>query len=86
MPNIATSLSYDVAGGHNFQLVAAVADLEEYGADDDLGYMVGGSVGLNLADVATLTFAASYLVGGAGLSHQYINGKTACEVDDLCDS
>jgi len=99
MPNIATSLSYDVAGGHSFQLVAAVGDLSGYerifddeweGPNDDLGWMAGGSVGFNLADVATMTFAGSYSVGGSGISHQYINGYNCpLGIDDngdLCAS
>ena len=58
--------------------------------------MFGGSVGLNLADVATLTFAASYAQGGAGISHAYVNTiwgapNTGCsdrtdDSGDLCES
>jgi len=73
MPDITTSIIYDVAGGHQFQIIAGVADWYKNGtADDDagvnhadkLGWLIGGGMVLNLADVATLSAGAVY---GEGL-------------------
>jgi len=66
MPDITTSIIYDVAGGHQFQIIAGVADWDEAtpAANDELGWLIGGGMILNLADVATLTAGAAY---GEGL-------------------
>ncbi len=73
MPDITTSIVYDVAGGHQFQIIAGVADwykngeaVDAGGVDhaDELGWCIGGGLVLNLADVATLSADAVY---GEGL-------------------
>lgn len=72
MPDIATSIVYDVAGGHQFQFVAAIADWEPAYEDFDLGYYIGGAVNLNLGDVATLSVGAIYGEGLVGEKLFYV--------------
>ncbi len=86
MPDIVTSITYDVAGGHQFQVIAGVSDWEPVG-NDELGWIVGGGASVNLGDVATLTLGAVY---GEGLVRQHLynisnglNGGGAVNVD-LC--
>ncbi len=123
MPDITTSIMYDVPGGHQFQIVAGVSDFsggvakddgegnclgiparyqgtvypfsitngqasgsacEELGgtfvnndiidANDELGWMVGGSAVVNLADVATLSMSAAYGEGMVGRSLVWMGG------------
>ena len=63
MPNIASFLQYDIAGGHQFIITGEVADWEPEG-NDELGWAVQAGANFNLADVATLTGGVGY---GAGL-------------------
>ena len=66
MPNIASFIQYDIAGGHQLIVTAEVADWEPAG-NDELGWAVQAGANFNLADVATLTAGVGY---GEGLLSQ----------------
>jgi hypothetical protein len=63
MPNIASFLQYDIAGGHTFIVTGEVADWDPAG-NDELGWAIQAGANINLADVATLTAGFGY---GEGL-------------------
>jgi hypothetical protein len=67
MPNIASYLQYDIAGGHQFIITGEVADWSNNGGSghqDELAWAIQAGVNFNLADVATLTAGVGY---GEGL-------------------
>jgi hypothetical protein len=67
MPNIASFLQYDIAGGHTFIVTGEVADWFNTGdpaGNDELGWAIQAGANINLADVATLTAGFGY---GEGL-------------------
>ncbi len=75
MPNIASFVQYDIAGGHQLIVTGEVADWFRNGtavaaADDsvahtdELGWAVQAGANFNLADIATLTAGVGY---GEGL-------------------
>jgi hypothetical protein len=76
MPNIASYLQYDIAGGHTLIVTGEVADWFNNGGtsagfsgttvahNDELGWAVQAGANFNLADVATLTAGVGY---GEGL-------------------
>ena len=63
MPNIASYLQYDIAGGHQFIVTGEIADWDPAG-NDTIGWAVQAGVNFNLADMATLTAGVGY---GEGL-------------------
>jgi hypothetical protein len=63
MPNIASYLQYDIAGGHTMIITGEVADWDQAG-NDELGWALQAGANFNLADVATLTAGVGY---GEGL-------------------
>jgi hypothetical protein len=76
MPNIASYLQYDIAGGHTLIVTGEVADWFNNGGtsagfsgttvahNDELGWAIQAGANFNLADVATLTAGVGY---GEGL-------------------
>ncbi len=67
MPNVASYLQYDIAGGHQFIISGDVADWSNNGNNnhnDELGWAIMAGANFNLADVATLTAGVGY---GEGL-------------------
>ena len=71
MPNIASYLQYDIAGGHTLIVTGEVADWFRDGGpaagpahNDELGWAIQAGANFNLADVATLTAGVGY---GEGL-------------------
>lgn len=83
LPNLATYIQYDVAGGHQVILAATLADLSEHPNMDiatapavdvvnhaDLGWHVSAGANINLADMATLTAGGIYTQGLTA----YVNG------------
>jgi len=66
IPDFATYVQYDLAGGHQLIVAGEVADLGRDSRQDDdrrLGWVVGGGANVNLADIATLTAGAQYTQG-----------------------
>jgi hypothetical protein len=63
MPNIASYLQYDIAGGHTMIVTGEIADWDDAG-NDELGWALQAGANFNLADVATLTAGVGY---GEGL-------------------
>ena len=69
MPDFASYITYDIAGGHQLILAGGVSDMGSDFIDDDdreLGWVVGGGVNINLGDIATFTAGAQYTQGLAG--------------------
>jgi hypothetical protein len=71
MPNIASYVQYDIAGGHTLIVTGEVADWFNNGGpvagpahNDELGWAIQAGANFNLADVATLTAGVGY---GEGL-------------------
>jgi hypothetical protein len=67
MPNIASYLQYDIAGGHTFIVSGEVADWENNGNDnhqDEMAWAILAGVNFNVADMALLTAGVGY---GEGL-------------------
>jgi hypothetical protein len=75
MPNIASYIQYDIAGGHTIIVTGEVADWDGDRAgllhNDELGWAVLAGANINLGDVATLTAGFGY---GEGLLDQKFMG------------
>ncbi|MGB7206024.1 MAG: DcaP family trimeric outer membrane transporter [Anderseniella sp.] len=88
MPNIASFVQYDIAGGHQIILTGEVADWNGRGAtafhNDELAWAVQVGANFNIADVTTLTAGFGY---GEGLLDQKFmfglldNGAAGVSVD-----
>ena len=85
IPDFASYLQYDLAGGHQLIVAGQISDLGKDAEDDNdrrLGWVVGGGANINLADVATLTAGAQYT---QGLTDRWLNqldtARRACGVD-----
>lgn len=78
MPNIASYLQYDIAGGHTFIVSGEVADWANNGNNghaDELAWALLAGVNFNLADVAVLT-------GGVGYGEGLLDDKFMGDVID----
>jgi hypothetical protein len=87
IPDFASYVQYDLAGGHQLIIAGQVSDLGKEGNRDNdrrLGWVVGGGANINLADIATLTAGAQYT---QGLTDRWLNQldttRRACEFDPL---
>jgi opacity protein-like surface antigen len=96
IPGFGSFLQYDIAGGHQIIIAGAtggdvdprrVFDDEFIHEDDDqeLGWVVGAGVNINLADIATFTAGAQYT---QGLATRWMNqldtSRVVCsEFDDV---
>jgi hypothetical protein len=63
VPVFGGSIQYDVPGGHQIVVGAAIGENDD-GVDSDTSWVVQGGANINLADVATLTGAVVYGAGG----------------------
>jgi hypothetical protein len=75
MPDIASYLSYDIAGGHNLIVTGILSDIDPSASafNADLGWAIQVGANFNLADVATLTAGFGY--GEGILDSKYGAGK-----------
>ena len=85
IPDFASYVQYDLAGGHQLIIAGQVSDLGKEGSRDDdrrLGWVVGGGANINLADIATLTAGAQYT---QGLTDRWLNqldtGRRVCDIN-----
>jgi opacity protein-like surface antigen len=87
IPDFASFIQYDVAGGHQLIIAGQISDLgKERSGDGErrLGWVIGGGANVNLADIATLTAGAQYT---RGLTERWLNqldtARRACELDPV---
>lgn len=88
LPNFASFVQYDIAGGHQVILTGDIADWNGRGAtafqSDNIAYAVQVGANFNIADVATLTAGFGY--GEGLLDQKYVfgvidNGAAGVSVD-----
>ncbi|MEM7636308.1 MAG: porin [Pseudomonadota bacterium] len=78
LPNIATYIQYDIAGGHELIVTAEVADFEPAG-NDEIGWAIQVGTNVNIADIATLTAGFGY--GEGLLTRKFVFEESFDNVD-----